>query len=248
MYAAVDPTLRARRGISGWFGCDVDEDDVRKKYRVPISRGKWNIWIVARAPDAKESIEDIVDDWLDPVDTEWFSDPPVEITQLHQGVPQAMAAIQQYKSMVKGPSGVFTGPGKNPSDATWYFVSFLAPASAPAEIPWPFEGCPEEVKWLVTNALEPVTVAKAREIAAVAEAEATAADPATVEAQRQKSLDFLRAGRAGISDGGTLVKPGGLSLTSKLLISGAIVGGAWFFAKSRGLLPQQRPLRQAKAI
>ena len=36
--------------------------------------------------------------------------------------------------------------------------------------------------------------------------------------------------------------------TSKLLISGAIVGGAWFFAKSRGLLPQQRPLRQAKAI
>lgn len=239
MYVAVNQRLPARRGISGWFSCDVDEDDVRSKYRVPIARGKWNIWIVARAPDADESIEDIVDEWLDPVDTEWFSDLPIEITQLHQGMPQAMAAIQQYKSMVTGPSGVFKGPGKNPSEATWYFVSFLAPAGAPPEVPWPFVGCPEEVKWLVTNALEPVTVAKAKEIAIVAEAEASAADPATVEAQRQKSLDFLRAGRAGVSDGGTLVNPGGLSLTAKLLISGAIVGGAWFVAKNTGLLPQR---------
>lgn len=229
MYHFIGNSLnpKSSSSLGAWFGCDKDEDEIRATYRIPIYPGKWNIWIVARDPAATENVDDVVEDWIEKVDTSWFSDPAKTITQL-ANVQDAFATIAKYGNAISGPSGVFTGPGKSLETARWYFVSFLAPDDAPTELPWPFMGCPEKVKWLVTNVLSPLTNDQTTQMSMQEKAE-SAASTSTLEKQRQESLDALLASRQMESEMSTT----GTNWLTWLLIAGGVGAAAYWYVKGR---------------
>jgi hypothetical protein len=222
------------KAVNGWF-CDIDEDDFAAENKVRIYPGKWNVWLLARRKGEGSTIEEIVEDKIiDPLDTSWVNDNVAVVSKkLESNTPDHVRIAMmvygrhpQQKSMSK-----LTHPASVGSNIDFYVVNFLPPDDAPQYLPWPVEGCPEEADWLLSGALSDVVIATGKPEASPSEGGPVTAKSA--EAQRKASLDALKQGQ--------MLSPRseGMSWTTKLMIGAAVFGGAYFYARNKGLLPQR---------
>lgn len=144
--------VEVRSGLRGLFGCNINKGEYQKTHLATIFPGSSNMWVIGKRRGASGDIHNVVEKWLDPVDTGfWATNAPYGVVPIQSTDHMRQLLVASERPIEqKNPKVENLG-----NTIDFYLLVFNAPGDAPVQIPWPLIGCPEEADWTVTYVMGP---------------------------------------------------------------------------------------------
>jgi len=144
--------------VAGWFGCDINKDEFRRTYHAKIYPKQQNVWIVGKRKGAPGTIDKILEEFLEPVNTAFLGSNVQFAASQSPSAQHVRQTISNLDRSVKQRSHDFETPPDLGPERQFYVVLFNTPLDAPSEIGWPIKGCPEKADWALLWVTDPAPI------------------------------------------------------------------------------------------